>query len=238
MLIRCQGTPPYTSGEILTLQPYFSGFHGDGDHVFHDAVHDLESFFWVLVHICITRQGPGGVRREELVRKDQEDEEYSTLRRVVYCFFDSDNHTMQANKQHVFQNPRNLERFVLDNFHGYFQKLKEPVREWFHVLQLAHKFHAFEYQDIHDMVLEILNNALDLMPVDEIDDAAWAVLNDRKADIEQLHGNPFGKVQHPPPPHTSPTGQGQGSVPYSSPSSPTRPPAKKSKMLSGQGNIV
>jgi hypothetical protein len=35
-------------------------------------VHDLESFFWVLIHICITRQGPGGVRREELEQKNEE----------------------------------------------------------------------------------------------------------------------------------------------------------------------
>src|SRR5258708_19796751 len=79
------GTPPYTSGEILSDQRYFHGH----PHVFHDAVHDLESFFWVLVHICLTRNGPGGVRRDELKEENEEKEEYIPLRRVVFCFFDS-----------------------------------------------------------------------------------------------------------------------------------------------------
>src|SRR5258708_39138540 len=83
-----KGTPPYTSGEILSDWQYF---HGHRDKVFHDAVHDLESFFWVLVHICITWQGPGGVRREELEQENEAKEGNKDLRlgRVVHFFFDS-----------------------------------------------------------------------------------------------------------------------------------------------------
>ena len=45
-----KGTIPYTSGEIMSSQRYFRGHPSHP--VFHDAVHDLESFFWVLIHIC------------------------------------------------------------------------------------------------------------------------------------------------------------------------------------------
>src|SRR5258708_36019944 len=115
-VMQLKGTPPYTSGEILSDQRYF---HGHRD-FFHDAVHDRESFFWVLVHICITRQGPGGVRREELEQENQEKEEYNGLRRVVHCFFDSDMVTMAANKREIFKHPNEFEQYMLGNFHGYF----------------------------------------------------------------------------------------------------------------------
>jgi len=223
-----KGTPPYTSGEILSGQRYF--LHRDK--VFHDAVHDLESFFWVLLHICLTRQGPGGVRREELEPKNQAKEEYNVLGRVVHFLFDSDAVTMAANKREIFTYPDYLEEYVLSNFHDYFQPLRKVVKEWFHLLIIAHQFHAFEYYDIHDMVIEILDRALGPAPSDDIDEVAKKVLDDRKADMEKLSGgNPFGKVQRSPVTHTSPTSRKQVVQPiYSPPSSPT-PAIKKGKMI-------
>jgi len=232
--MRIKGTPPYTSGEVLLNHQYLARNHS----AFHDAIHDLESFFWVLVHICITRQGPGGVRREELEQQNQDKEEYHGLRRVVHCFFDSDMTTMGMNKLEIFTNAKELDQFVLNNFHCYFQQLRNPVKEWFHLLVLAHHFHAFEYYDIHDMVLDILDRALRSLPLDDIDEAAQKVLDDRKANIEKLGSNPFGQVQHPPLLHTSPASQRQATVAvrYSPPSSPTPGPAsKRAKMLPGPG---
>ena len=232
--MRIKGTPPYASGEILSNQRYFPDRLG----TFHDAV-DLESFFWVLVHICITRQGPGGVRRQELEQKNQDKEEYRNLRRVVHCFFDSEMTTMAANKREIFLNPKELEQFVLNNVHGYFQQLKGLIKEWFHLLVLAHQYQAFEYYDIHDMVLEILDRALGSLPPDDIDEAAQKVLDDRKANIKKLSGNPFGKVQQSPPPHTSPASQTQAAqaVRYSPPGSPTPAPKKKKKKGLGQKDL-
>jgi hypothetical protein len=122
-----------------------------------------------------------------------------------------------------------LGRICAGQLHGYFHSLKGLVKEWFHVLILAHQFHAFEYHDIHDMVLEIFDKALDTLSADIIDDAGQGVLDKRKEDIEPMYGNPFGKVQHLPHPHVSPTSQRQMSVPYSPPSSPTPPMAKKAR---------
>jgi hypothetical protein len=228
-LIHLKGTPPYTSGEIVSTEWYFRGHHGHNDDVFHDAIHDLESFFWVLIHICITRQGPGGVRREELEQKNELNEAYNGLRRVIYHLFDSEMATMAANKARLFTHSLELEPYILDNFHPYFQPLKEVVKKWFHLLILAHKFHAYEYHNIHDMVLEILDCALKSAPPEDISaEATLKVLDERKTNIEKLlDGNPFGKVQQSPP-HTSPTSRGQGSrgVYHSLPSSPSPAPKR------------
>ncbi|KAF8874510.1 hypothetical protein CPB84DRAFT_1752941 [Gymnopilus junonius] len=59
------GTLPYTSGEILSGSTYYL-IETEESMLHHHAVHDLESFFWVLVYICLTCNGPGGKRREEL----------------------------------------------------------------------------------------------------------------------------------------------------------------------------
>jgi len=117
----------------------------------------------------------------------------------------------------------------------FIHSLKGLVKEWFHVLRLAHQFHAFEYHNIHDMVLGILDKALESMPVESIDDAGQAVLDKRKVDIEELHDSPFGKLQHAPHPNVSPSSQRQKSVPYSPPSSPTPVPApKRPRTLKGR----
>jgi len=221
-----KGTPPYTSGEILSDQSYF---YGHRDRVFHDAVHDLESFFWVLVRICITQQGPGDVRREDL---ELENEEYDSLRRVVHFLFDSDTNTMAANKREIFTHASHLEEYVLNNFHDYFQPLRDVVKEWFHLLLLGHQFHGFEYYDIHDMVLEVLDRALESAPPEDIDEVGKKVLCDRKANIEKLlDGNPFGKVQQSSPPHTIPTSHRQV---YHPPLSSSMPNPKKRKLYTAE----
>ena len=230
LLTRIQGTPPYASGEVLSGRRYFC----DRSRYFHDAVHDLESFFWVLVQICITRQGPGGARRDELQETNKYKKEHGKLARVVLCFFDSDTTTMVANKQEIFYRTEDLDEHVLDHFHDYFQPFRKTVKEWYHLLILAHQYHAFEYHDIHDMVLDILNRALGSLPHENIGQMGRKVLDERKANIEFLCDNPFGKVQRPPPEHTSSLGRKAGTAVahYSPPSSPRLAPlSKKIKLL-------
>ena len=53
-------------------------------------------------------QGPGGVRREELEQKNEANEAYNSLRRVVYFLFDSDMDTMAANKREIFQTSKRI----------------------------------------------------------------------------------------------------------------------------------
>jgi len=142
---------------------------------------------------------------------------------------------MAANKGEMFTHAGHLEEYLLDNFHDYFQPLRKVVKEWHRLLILAHQFHAFEYYDIHNMVLEMLDRALDSAPLDDvIDNVARKVLDDRKADIEKLSDdNPFGKVQCSPFQvlHTSPTSRKRVVQPIYSPQSSPTPAAKKGKMI-------
>ena len=46
---------------------------------------------------------------------------------------------MAVNKKKLFVHPADFERYLLDNFHGYFR-----IKEWFYLLILAHQFHTFE----------------------------------------------------------------------------------------------
>ncbi|GLB35546.1 hypothetical protein LshimejAT787_0211110 [Lyophyllum shimeji] len=186
------GTPPYTSGEILSGIHYFQERRGP---VNHDAVHDLESFFWVLVHICMTRNGPGGGRRIELT-DDLEDvqpadlETYQKLRTLVYCLFDSEQSTLLANKRESFSSPDDLEPYILKNFHPYFDPLRPLIEEWFSLLRLAYRHHAYEYHAIHDRVIALITKTLNSMQdsvADPLDDPlARQVLRSRMKDIEQI----------------------------------------------------
>jgi hypothetical protein len=105
------------------------------------------------------------------------------------------------------------------------------VEEWFHLLILAHDFHAYKYHNIHDMVLEILDRALKSAPPEDISEAAVKVLGDRERNIKTLLDgrNPFGKVQQSPPPHTSPSLGPVSQVAYRSPPSSPSPAPKKGK---------
>jgi len=135
---------------------------------------------------------------------------------------------MAVNKGEMFTHAGHLEEYVLDNFHDYFQPLRKVVKEWFHLLILAHQFHAFEYHDIHDMVLEVLDRALESAPPDDIDEVAKKVLDGQKADIEKLSD---GKVHRSPVVHTSPTSRKRVVQPIYSPQSSPTPAPKKEKMI-------
>lgn len=59
------------SSELLEATCYYAetmgvrnGIH-EG-HPVHTVIQDIESFFWVLLYLCLTRGGPVGGRREEL----------------------------------------------------------------------------------------------------------------------------------------------------------------------------
>lgn len=56
----------------------------------HDAVHDLESFFWVLLWLCLSRVGPG-VRRSELSDLTSTSLQEMELKKTFYALFDEDN---------------------------------------------------------------------------------------------------------------------------------------------------
>ncbi|KAH9839540.1 uncharacterized protein C8Q71DRAFT_749998 [Rhodofomes roseus] len=64
-----QGTLPFMSAELLKESPYYADEDAPEPPV-HSFKHDLESFLWVLVWVCLTREGPGE-RRHDLMSVEQ-----------------------------------------------------------------------------------------------------------------------------------------------------------------------
>ncbi|KAL1762392.1 hypothetical protein FB107DRAFT_198936 [Schizophyllum commune] len=168
------GNPPFASAQILntaqvSVNRHFSGFRPIG--VLHDAIHDMESFFWTLLYLCITRSGPGGNRREELegdILDDAPDvEEVAELRRIVFCFFGDETETIAMNKAQLFGEPELFEEGILRHVHPYFEPLKPLLRQWWDLLLLAYEFEGYEYQGIHKFVIALLEKALRDLPPDE-----------------------------------------------------------------------
>ncbi len=178
-----KGTPPYTSGEILSRERYYPG---PGLDLFHDALHDIESFFWVLVHICITRSGPDAQRRAEL---EGDGKDHPELHLVVYCLFDGDQNVLAFNKKKLFRAPDDFENLIVPHFHPYFIVLKPCMQEWFRLLVLAYQYvEGYEYHNIHRRVLDILDRALAIMPLEKSDlsEGRTAVREERRDSLYDL----------------------------------------------------
>lgn len=179
----------------------------------HHAVHDMESFFWVLLYLCLTRKGPGGARRDELDHQETPDEDTRRLWRVVYCLFDGSWDDVAENKRLLFaenleDDDKNsedrdedeevgagagvgaeidieeeldveveveveeevkgnkkdradlLRTVVLPSIHPYFEDLKGLIKDWFRLLQRAHRFRLAERDTIHDQTLELIARTL------------------------------------------------------------------------------
>ncbi|KAL1681411.1 hypothetical protein EV122DRAFT_275152 [Schizophyllum commune] len=167
------GNPPFASAQILntmyvSVNRHFSGFRPNG--VLHDAIHDMESFFWSLLYLCVTRSGPGGDKREELDGDVPDDspnaEEVAGLRRIVFCFFGDETETIALNKAQLFDEPDLFEESVLRHIHPYFEPLKPLLRQWWDLLLLAYEFEGYEYHGIHKFVIALLEKALQKLPAE------------------------------------------------------------------------
>src|ERR1700684_2514021 len=77
-----KGTIQFMSAEVMLSKNIAQSFRIEP--FTHNAIHDLESFFWVLVYICLTRNGPGGKRRPELMppRPGGRSPLYNTIQKV------------------------------------------------------------------------------------------------------------------------------------------------------------
>lgn len=204
----------------------------------HDAVHDIESFFWVLVQICITSQGPGGLRRREFTDDPEDmtnlDQDRIDLWIAVWCLLDSDFDRLRQRKQMLFRTPENLEKDVLRHFHPYFNSLKPFISEWFSLLRIAHSFPYYEYHTIHTRVLDIFAKALQSIDtLDQLDEAGERELESRKDDVRGLAEKytpkqPEPGTSHQPDQHQRRSNQPQPEQPGTS----TQPQASASSPIS------
>ncbi|EAU93390.2 other/FunK1 protein kinase [Coprinopsis cinerea okayama7 len=105
----------------------------------HSAIHDMESLFWVVVFLCLTREGPGGKRRPEPKDDVKGDELYeASLRR--YYLFEAPKEEIRKIKCIMFSltiretTPPVLENDIFPWFHPFFKPLHGLLAEWWAIL--------------------------------------------------------------------------------------------------------
>jgi hypothetical protein len=132
----------------------------------HDAVHDLEAFFWVLVWFCMSRDGPA-TRRVELLAESRDS---SYLRTAFVDLFEADDGGLASNKERMFLAKIHFEATVLPNMSGYCEPLEQLVEEFYDILTAAHK--SRDYQGLYDQIIDAFDAAektLMELPSDFID---------------------------------------------------------------------
>ncbi|KAG6835617.1 hypothetical protein H0H93_016475, partial [Arthromyces matolae] len=194
------GTLPYMSAEVIAgkyiikpdkkrIMPSFA----------HEAIHDLESFLWVLVRICLTRNGPGiNAYREELI---EESENYNAkIATTVKKYFQTETPSaLKDAKVDLMESPEDFEDIVAC-FHPYFEPLKDLVLQWWGILILGYQYRAYEFFDIHECILRLLRNVRDSLKTHPKDDAARVALEiARRKKLEQKRLATF-KLQRPETP--------------------------------------
>ncbi|KIJ22832.1 hypothetical protein M422DRAFT_276683 [Sphaerobolus stellatus SS14] len=116
----------------------------------HDSVHNIESFFWVLIPIALIRGGPGGIRRI-ISNSDTEERKAQWYKRKIFAEL-----SYEAAKL-------NLEEALLNNFDPYFDPLKPFIREWWSVLKMAYEFKAYELWNIHVHMQKLFEEAIEIL---------------------------------------------------------------------------
>lgn len=159
----------------------------------HNAIHDLESFFWVLTYLCLTRQGPGGQRRNELMPAESCLPENEPIVRPYYCFFGDENIMNMAHNKRILFQKNHYEEYVLERIHPYFFPLKPLLLKWWKILRLGYRYPVFEA--VHNAFLDALKETIETLKmqpsIGEGDDTA-AVDAQRREDLVSLQYFPDG----------------------------------------------
>lgn len=144
----------------------------------------MESFLWILLYLCLTRDGPGGSRREEL-KGENCGGDANSVEQIVYCFFDSeDKHDLAHNRKLLFNDHEDMKNHIVKQFHPYFDVLKPLVIEWWRLLRFA--YYSGSYTPMHQPLLGVLDNTLEdiaKMPPSTPSAATLAELERRKQDL-------------------------------------------------------
>ncbi|KAL4243383.1 hypothetical protein ABKN59_011329 [Abortiporus biennis] len=118
------------------------------DIIYHQPVHDLESFFWLLCWICVTREGPSTRRDLDIKNK-----EHRPVIRIIHQLFEEESMTiLGSNKRKVFKLYDTFETTVIDNFTPYFRPFGSLVSKLHAVLFRAYSSRNFD--GLHDQFIE------------------------------------------------------------------------------------
>jgi hypothetical protein len=204
----------------------------------HNAVHDMESLLWVLLYICLTREGNKGSRRPELHEED------SDLAVQVRELFEQEN---AQKKSDCLEAPDEFEQVLL-SVHSYFDCLKPLLSKLRYTLYLGHSYESIEHYNIHSIVLALLNETIAKLKRNQDDSVAFEAKQKRRKDwaeqrsvvmqITDVDGQKEGLDHLPNPGGYSPVSKAQSdlSLPaipnFAPPDSPSpAPKGKRSRRL-------
>ncbi|EIN08906.1 hypothetical protein PUNSTDRAFT_113506 [Punctularia strigosozonata HHB-11173 SS5] len=163
------GTKAFMSAELFSGQRYFPKIKDykflipSEENVKQTVIHDIESFFWVLIYLCLTRKGDGKWRKELCEDPPEGDVKAQRLHTIVYCLFDSSlDQVLQYNKRQAFENPSKLVKFVIPAFHPDLACFGELVLDWWRLLIFSYQnYNYFTPGVIHDQVLKLFDRHSD-----------------------------------------------------------------------------
>lgn len=123
------------SDEILTGFPSFNAVH--------DAVHDLESFFWVLCWLVTKYRGPGL--------------DNPAFHDVARMFFEASRERMGRSKRMIMCEENALENHILPHIQVFFDPLRTTVIKLAEILKGSYA--ARQFNGLHERFLEVLADA-------------------------------------------------------------------------------
>jgi len=178
------GTVPYMSAEILDPRNPISLHPID---VFHDAIHDMESFYWILLNFALTCES-GNVKLRNF-------DNISETRQLIDDIFTN----VMANSANIKGGYlRELTEHmddVINQVDPYFDFLKPFLTRWWKTLQVGYRFRAYEYESIHTYVMNILEEALEeARKLSSSERHAIAEIDRRKSAYETLCNGSKGTV--------------------------------------------
>ncbi|KAI0792165.1 hypothetical protein C8Q75DRAFT_864673 [Abortiporus biennis] len=167
------GTPAFMAVEILTGKPIVAtvvaksaadlerAVHNDMDDsqpgmksaakrnfIYHQPVHDLESFFWLLCWICVTRAGPSTGREYDL----NSEKDLSAIDLVKNLFEEENMVTLGNNKRDLFQSPSLFGCTIKETVTPYFNCFVDLLISLHIALYVAYR--DGEYEDLHEKFIE------------------------------------------------------------------------------------
>ncbi|TFY75438.1 hypothetical protein EWM64_g8575 [Hericium alpestre] len=172
------GTIAFMSYEILANTPYFAGSVKGGpagdekpssmeledeseeskelEGVAHGAVHDLESFFWVLCWLCVAREGPGRARHfsADGLNEEQKAQAMQIQTAIALTFEQKSITGIADRKKNILTEMGGFTKFILNSFTPYFKPLKKLLR-WLHG-DLHYAYKDRNFNGLHEKFLEYL----------------------------------------------------------------------------------
>ncbi|KAI0792041.1 hypothetical protein C8Q75DRAFT_754229 [Abortiporus biennis] len=116
----------------------------------HAPIHDLESFFWLLCWICLTREGPSTSRQ----RKPKSSTSDRNLARIIEEVFDQqDFQKLATKKRDLFSSNALFRKEILQNFAPYFAPFKRLVTRLYNILKSAYE--TREYDGLHEKFIAV-----------------------------------------------------------------------------------